>query len=448
MAARRENPRQLADYDGAAQFVLEHFDSDVVRLTLAYIDEFGFIGYDANVLFKHLKDIAKDKQVLIEDCIMLCMCYAVRGTKLSKIVQRMGDVGKAKILELQQKYQIKDSAQGKNSTTVTLGRVASLMPPIPCQMYFLGKGKLYNIKTDLPAAYLCPAAVGILPKAYPVLIWKSFEYHVELSKLFNPKKHSRSKVRRFFELQLNSTTYSEPERLHLAHKFLVSGDLEGDQAWEDGGDDDDDEDGSGKPLKRDPGLNKILIGIQENLNVLNSHIFRQDRTPEPEINEEPEASGRSPREPTFRVGQALVSGPPEGLKDWLEIREGLINKGPSFRNLLSNKRSSELVALYDNPELPNIPEANIIREQLARRRESKLVLPSDLTNLYNKAAREGNSLKAHALLRSQKKKHPKFKEGLYATFIKSMAPLDVCAACLKNTCDGCPSKSRENLEID
>jgi hypothetical protein len=120
--------RAIADMNGWEAF-LETFSDDLIREFNTISEaEFAFVGANPVELVNSLMSMEKDKDVFKKDMALFIVIGATRGTNTSKMVNRMSDDGKAKLMSLVAKYGVVAHKKDVPMKTPTLPRMMALFP--------------------------------------------------------------------------------------------------------------------------------------------------------------------------------------------------------------------------------------------------------------------------------------------------------------------------------
>jgi hypothetical protein len=148
--------------------------------------DFLFEGFDPETILKELMSIAKKKKVKKDDfrtemCTIIAICCN-RGPINKKVMSRMKEEGKTRVLELVAKYVIKIDvpAQQLSRTDITPSRIVNVFPFITIDIcaksdwarYFQGP---FN-SAELPSAMINTSFASCIPTGTPAteLLFKAY----------------------------------------------------------------------------------------------------------------------------------------------------------------------------------------------------------------------------------------------------------------------------------
>lgn len=114
----------------------------------------AYLGFDWLSILNHLEAKEPDVSVRTNDINDMIAIYAVRGTKLEKIVKKMNPEGVKRVEAAKVKYGIKENAE--NPSDVTLGRIAAIFPQVMIGLLEAGiTVPLGKKPAGLPVYYAC-----------------------------------------------------------------------------------------------------------------------------------------------------------------------------------------------------------------------------------------------------------------------------------------------------
>lgn len=136
---------------------MDFFDSKIYEFQI----EVAYLGFNAKTtatefLKKGSKRSPKD------DLKYLVMLFHERGSNITKILKKTGEVGKEKINKLRQVYSIQDNAKTATPTTLTLPRIA-LTFPVQSVAYCMNYRVNDPIGNELPSWSKTQAFASLIP---------------------------------------------------------------------------------------------------------------------------------------------------------------------------------------------------------------------------------------------------------------------------------------------
>jgi hypothetical protein len=133
--------------------------------TLEEEEWFSYEGYDPELMFKVLRQLETNDDILIRDLKNLCYFSVNRGTRVSKSTLKMSEKGRDEIRRLSRKYKIIDTIP-KNKEDVTIARIVGVMPVYVASLLEAHKGRIIGIQPEgLPRGLCFPGAASIIPKS-------------------------------------------------------------------------------------------------------------------------------------------------------------------------------------------------------------------------------------------------------------------------------------------
>jgi len=209
------------------------------------LDAFKYIGFDPEIVLKELlkrgKKADKDRAAITKDMVDIITIAIIKGSVTEKNLKKTSDSGKVMYKRLQDVYQLETGGtKGKDSTHLTVARVAAAVPGIVVQV--LVKKPAYA-KTfigpfgskSLPPYLKHQAAAACVPetaseKLKEFILGLITAYTADQSKTLSKTKDSAEEL---FDNQLNyvMTTHgskhpSEEHRAKIFKEFSLSSDYE------------------------------------------------------------------------------------------------------------------------------------------------------------------------------------------------------------------------------
>jgi hypothetical protein len=209
------------------------------------LDAFKYIGFDPDIMIREVlfrgQKAGRDAAQIKKDMVDMVTIAIIKGSITEKNLQKTSDAGKVMYKKLQESYQLATGgAKGKDSTHLTVARVAAAVPGLVIQVLvkraefaktFVGP---FSSKS-LPPYLRHQAAAACIPESLPV---KLKEYLLGLITAFTAdqtKVLSKSKdtADELYDTQLNyvQTTHdgqhpSESNRKKIFANFSLSSDYE------------------------------------------------------------------------------------------------------------------------------------------------------------------------------------------------------------------------------
>ncbi|CAK9302850.1 unnamed protein product [Gordionus sp. m RMFG-2023] len=192
------------------------------------INEISLERFDPHKLLQFLLNITPDMKILVKDMNLLATLFAVRGTKINKILNTVGAEATNKIRELRDKYQIVES--GKNTSSVTLARIGQIWAFNICRACF--EGDILDpvdksLPDGFPKAMRCSVYASLIYRSMIktdlVCLKEAYAYHQYLLDcIINPNKRSNpSKIMSRIEEQIQFSIYTDEVRLEGNLKFGI-----------------------------------------------------------------------------------------------------------------------------------------------------------------------------------------------------------------------------------
>jgi len=139
-------------------------ESYLSMVTLAEVEEVKFVGKDIDELIKTLKGKETNPDAFAKDMSYLCMLVCVRGTSMTKLMDRSSPEAKRKIEGYVRKYGIVPHLKTVPMKTPTLPRIASLFPLLISEIREKFNTNVPNIGDDngLPKRYWFPGGGALM----------------------------------------------------------------------------------------------------------------------------------------------------------------------------------------------------------------------------------------------------------------------------------------------
>ena len=198
------------------------FNIDSTLEVEAAAELFKHTGFDAIAIMKRLRAKMPVPATLKKDLTEICILIKLRGTKMlspsgsskDKWSSKTSEQGKARLLELTQKYGL---SSRPSPETITLSQIAATVPNITAQVL-----ATYDFGSQVPLGelkpyYAFPHAPAIIPSDDDgqIAAWKEWAH--QFDRLINAKKQGHiSRVDEFFPIIHNSTIFSQDVRHKLA----------------------------------------------------------------------------------------------------------------------------------------------------------------------------------------------------------------------------------------
>jgi hypothetical protein len=179
----------------------------------------SYQGLDLIVIFNKMKERQPDESVLMKDLAMMAILIAVRGVNVSKMLNRMGADGVSMVNKLVSDYSIASNFQKGKVDTITLGRIACLIPNLVAQAMKLTSGRVVGSLGTLPKYLAFPSAPSIIPKSRPELFQSWLQWCLSFDKQINSGKKDyvtdQTKVESFGHISWDSLLFTEEQRVKI-----------------------------------------------------------------------------------------------------------------------------------------------------------------------------------------------------------------------------------------
>jgi hypothetical protein len=176
----------------------------------------SYQGLDLIVIYNKMVEREPDQDELSEDLAAMAILIAVRGVNITKMINRMSSEGVATVSKLVSKYTIASNFQKGKQDTITLGRIACLVPNLVASAMKLTNGRVVGVLGSLPRYLAFPSAPSIIPKGKPDLYESWIKWCITFDKQINSGKKDyvtdESRVRSFGEVSWDSNLFNEDQR--------------------------------------------------------------------------------------------------------------------------------------------------------------------------------------------------------------------------------------------